>query len=116
MRKALVIALVISGTLVGAFVFNLVMYIMVPSYHEALTEAVTNETSIPVVMVSAEDNTAAEKAIDEDKMPLSGTMTADEALPASFTGTNAEQEEPKKLQIIDKQYHEDCGTGEGYWV
>ena len=22
----------------------------------------------------------------------------------------------KKPVIIDKEYHEDCGTGEGYWV
>ncbi len=25
-------------------------------------------------------------------------------------------EEQQKLQIIDKEYHEDCGTGKGYWV
>ena len=22
----------------------------------------------------------------------------------------------KKAAIVDKEYHEDCGTGEGYWI
>lgn len=114
MRRVIGIALIATGTLLGVFVFNLIMFITVPAYHDTLTEAVTEENSIPVVIV--ENNSEQE----EELSALENTIITDEVVPLSENrdeDTKASEEDSEEdLTVVDREYHEDCGTGEGYWV
>ncbi len=130
MRKILVISIALSGALLGVFIFNLLLFSTVPSYHDALEEAVLGESTIPTIIVDkknepggrgsgtifAEEPTEQEAAIEDEPVALTPTAFTDYPSDTKQNETEeVENIEPKK-EIIDKTYHEDCGTGEGYWV
>ncbi len=126
MRRASQIILILSGTIFSIFIFNLVMCTMVPAYRTMLSEAMGKQEDIPVVDVSTDlvaDSTFSEESTDAVSLNAS-TQTLEEMLlemgaydevPLSADIDSASGEAPQP-QIVDKEYHEDCGTGKGYWV
>ncbi len=132
MRKMLGFAMIFGGTVFSVFIFNILLYTVAPAYKNVLTEAVRdNDIPVveagkePVVMVK-EDTTgqAADRAgtdtkiIDDNEIAADATVRRDNATKEQVpeeTATTTEVKEDKP-QVIDKEYHEDCGTGEGYWV
>ncbi len=126
MRRASQIILILSGTIFSIFIFNLVMCTMVPSYRAMLSEAVGKNEDIPVVDVS-KDNIA-DSSFDEeysDAVSLNAStenleemlieMGAYDEVPLA-AGVDTANAEADSRQIVGKEYHEDCGTGKGYWV
>ena len=142
MKRLVGAAVAVSGIILGIFVLNLVLFCLVPSYHDALEEAVAGDSHIPVVTVDNDNGNVvilykknnestrinATQIADEDRVPLS---SAAENIDSSFAGGEFEasaigtieairKETPDEIEpapsIIDKEYHEDCGTGKGYWV
>ena len=126
MRKMPAIILIISGTIFSIFIFNIVMYAFVPSYRSMLQGAAGQEEDIPVVDVrempedisfdQEEDSLSA--SINDSRENLEAVlveMGASEEVPLASSVESTEKQEPER-QIIGKEYHEDCGTGAGYWV
>ena len=65
--------------------------------------------------------------LTEEKVPLSAAYTDDDDAENAGNESEyaereiavdaaAEDDNDKEPVIIDKEYHEDCGTGEGYWI
>ena len=125
MNKALTFTVIFSGTLFSVFLLNIILYALVPGYHDALNSAVTTKEEIPVVEVDrsviekreakvmdvTKDRTeeyAFEELLDDDVPMAASAEDTAKAACESNTAT--------ALSIIDKEYHEDCGTGDGYWV
>ena len=133
MKRLVGITFSIAGIILSVFVINLLMYSFVPSYHDALEAAVEGNSDIPTVTVDEAGNVMihersgkAPRALaivdleDEENIetPLASNIENDKYVvveKAAKVKEDAEQEQPQK-QIIDKEYHEDCGTGKGYWV
>ncbi len=133
MKRLIGITVSIAGLILSVFVINLLMYSFVPSYHDALEAAVEGNSDIPTVTVDEAGNVMIHErsgkvpralAIvdleDEENIetPLASNIENDKYVvveKAAKVKEDAEQEQPQK-QIIDKEYHEDCGTGKGYWV
>ena len=133
MKRLIGITVSIAGLILSVFVINLLMYSFVPSYHDALEAAVEGNSDIPTVTVDEAGNVMiheksgkAPRALaivdlgDEEnrETPLASNIENDKYVvveKAAKVKEDAEQEQPQK-QIIDKEYHEDCGTGKGYWV
>ncbi len=119
MRKAITFTLIFIGTISSVFIFNLMMYALVPVYHDAISAAVASSgDDIPVItpdMVRSESEDAAASAMNSagiTKLSLTQTKTLED----SEVALSATVEEGKKPIVIDKVYHEDCGSGKGYWV
>ena len=126
MRKLSTIILILSGTIFSIFIFNLVMCTMVPSYRTMLSDAMGKQEDIPVVDISTDlvdDSSFPEESKDavslnastenlEDKLI---EMGAYDEVPLA-AGVESASEETDQRQIVGKEYHEDCGTGKGYWV
>lgn len=124
MRRIIFLPLILTGMLFSLFIVNLLLFSMVPSYHDALTEAVLGKSDdIPTVIVNRNidtfevtDETADGSSVyvinyEESEVPLSPSFTwPEENAASSDAGSDS------KLEIVDKTYHEDCGTGKGYWV
>ena len=123
MKRFVGLSLFFSGVIFIIFLVNLFLYSFNPTYHSALVEAVTGreEEEIPVVDVnrdvelklsSDDENVINRDMIYEDmednEVPLSAVYINDNA-------DDSENDE-KTPVIVDKEYHEDCGTGEGYWI
>lgn len=120
--------LILSGTIFSIFIFNLVMCTMVPSYRTMLSEVIGTQEDIPVVDISSDmvaDSSFPEEASDAVSLNASTEnieemlleMGAYDEVPLVSDVDNATGEsEQKELQIVGKEYHEDCGTGKGYWV
>lgn len=133
MKRLIGITVSIAGLILSVFVINLLMYSFVPSYHDALEAAVEGNSDIPTVTVDEAGNVMihersdkAPRALaivdleDEENIetPLASNIENDKYVVVEKVAKvkkDAEQEQPQK-QIIDKEYHEDCGTGKGYWV
>jgi hypothetical protein len=133
MKRLIGITVSIAGLILSVFVINLLMYSFVPSYHDALEAAVEGNSDIPTVTVDEAGNVMIHERsgkvpralaiVDlEDaeniETPLASNIENDKYVvveKAAKVKEDAEQEQPQK-QIIDKEYHEDCGTGKGYWV
>ncbi|ADL33621.1 hypothetical protein bpr_I0879 [Butyrivibrio proteoclasticus B316] len=133
MKRLIGITFSIAGLILSVFVINLLMYSFVPSYHDALEAAVEGNSDIPTVTVDEAGNVMIHERSDkapralaivdlEDEenreTPLASNIENDKYVvveKAAKVKEDAEQEQPQK-QIIDKEYHEDCGTGKGYWV
>jgi hypothetical protein len=91
-----------------------------------LSEAIGKQEDIPVVDVSTDlvaDSTFSEESTDAVSLNAS-TKTLEEMLlemgaydevPLA-ADVNSAGAEADTRQIVDKEYHEDCGTGKGYWV
>ncbi len=121
------------------FIFVVGMYAMVPGFREVVTRAIGRDGDIPVVSSddSFEEDGAAQLVteIEEDEeVALSSgeeeglfreeekaTVESDavsgegDELPAGSESDEVVESDPERL-IVDKEYHEDCGTGAGYWV
>ncbi len=118
MRKVLTFTIIFTGTVLTVFLLNLMMYAMVPEYHDVIAAAVASSSDSRDIPVITPDMTKESKEdifakdlkytteIDEEPAPLSKDIAADKAISSS----------EKKPIAIDKEYHEDCGTGKGYWV
>ncbi len=126
MRRASQIILILSGTIFSIFIFNLVMCTMVPAYRTMLSEAMGKQEDIPVVDVSTDlvaDSSFSEESTDavslnentETLEEMLVEMGAYEEVPLAADVSSAEAETDTR-QIVGKEYHEDCGTGKGYWV
>lgn len=124
MKKIMFLPVILTGMLSSLFIFNLILYAMVPAYHTALSEAVHGKNeAIPTVVVNRKNSSievTEEPAVDssiyvinyEDNMtPLSPSFE----WPDESAATD-EDASDRKPEIIEKTYHEDCGTGKGYWV
>ena len=125
MSKALTFIMIFTGTVFSVFLLNIVLYALVPSYHDALSSVIHPDDSIPVVEVTRPVTAAAEAELVDltEGKELEATFEyltdEDVALAASAEDTAkaaSESNTATALQIINKEYHEDCGTGEGYWV
>ena len=132
MKRFVGLTLVFSGTILGIFVINLLLYAYNPEYHRALEAAVVGDSNIPVI--SADGSVTANSLMATGiETKTSETVFVDiedqddsvNAVPlaASYgkeTVTSQVQDDDtddvKKAAIVDKEYHEDCGTGEGYWI
>ncbi len=137
MKRALWVILILIGMLILVFTLNLVAYTAVPSYRSALKNVVNGDTS-DTVSIQASEQVSKEGVPDKGAVPEkkktydivspqkesglieSQTTSANDdeyESKSSKTDTNEkESREEKKPSIIDKEYHEDCGTGEGYWI
>ena len=125
MNKALTFIMIFTGTVFSVFLLNIVMYALVPGYHDALSSVIRPDNAIPVVEV---DRAAAAESETRLRELTAGKETAarleylvDEEVALSETAEDtvkaaSESNTATALQIISKEYHEDCGTGEGYWV
>ena len=127
MNKFLTFLMIFMGTVFSLVALNIVLYAMVPGYHDALSSIVDRDDDIPVVEVATparpakqaepqitdltagKDTEASLEYLEDEEVALSESAEdAEKDASASNTAT--------ALQIIDKEYHEDCGTGKGYWV
>lgn len=137
MRKGVTFAMIFTGTILSVFVINLAFFAMVPEYHDALVAAVST-SRIPVVR--ADQSMEIEDAFTRT-VPASGedvysnvntvnlntsykserVLTPEDILgehESSLTPLAASPDTTReeKAVIVDREYHEDCGTGKGYWV
>lgn len=142
MKKVVTFALIFTGTVLSVFVINIALFALVPEYHDALSAAVSTSripvvdadeiqyegddvtTTAPGIVVNREINdiTGKEAANDSESERV---LTPEDILqefgnadmtPLSASPNADSKSAEKKAAIIDKEYHEDCGTGEGYWV
>ena len=117
MRKVLTFTFIFAGTVSCVFIFNIVLYSLMPAYRHFLAGMVKDD-NIPVVTVT-------EQPIENEDVNLDNVQAEPEKKPDSYYKITYIDNEPvatdskpadKEKVIIDKQYHEDCGTGKGYWV
>ena len=99
---------------------------MVPAYRTMLSEAMGKQEDIPVVDVSTDlvadhsfpEESTATVSINESTESLEEMlieMGAYDEVPLA-ADVNSAGAEADTRQIVGKEYHEDCGTGKGYWV
>lgn len=126
MRRILAISLIVSGTIFSLFIFNLIMFATIPEYRSFLTGSVKSEAEIPVVDANGSviENGSFTMEEDTDSVALNAST---ESIEARLIELGAADEVPlaenaddaaagNVKQIVDREYHEDCGTGKGYWV
>ena len=140
MKRFVGLSLFFSTMVLILFLSNILLYSHNEDYRDALIEMVTgkNEDDIPVVDVSRdviisydEDNVTYRdlnyNVLTEDEVPLSAAymddaydknaVSASEYVERNITVNGTEEDNSdKEPVIVDKEYHEDCGTGEGYWI
>lgn len=146
MRKFLGFLFVVTGSIFSLFVINVLLCLFIPSYHDALTSMVGNgkkestsvirfdeEPQIPLsdgefksVDVDREDDNewinTKEKDVDyadPDRVTGLVTDTTKGTEIEQTTGDNSKDQDDEKAnrpEIVDKTYHEDCGSDGGYWV
>ena len=117
MRRILTFTSIFAGTVLCVFIFNIVLYSAVPAYRYLLEDVVADD-NIPTVTVTNEPDLQQDISIDNkvfepEKKPDSYyKLTYINNEPVALDG------QPKEIErvIVDKEYHEDCGTGKGYWV
>lgn len=120
MRKFTKIAMIFVGTVLGIFIFNLVLYANNPGYRSALGGMVEEKSYDQGVAASdataqtAENSVNAEESVSE-AAPVANSKVEDMVPDARAEERTLEPESEEKV-IVDKTYHEDCGTGKGYWV
>ncbi|MCR5558666.1 MAG: hypothetical protein K6F75_14035 [Butyrivibrio sp.] len=120
MKRFVGLSLMFAGLVFVIFIVNLFLYSFNSEYHAALRGAVTGEEDeiIPVVDVnkdlelSTDNENVINKSVIYDELQ-------EEEVPLSAVYDNSDEEESQEEffpVIVDKEYHEDCGTGEGYWI
>ena len=117
MRRILTFTSIFAGTVLCVFIFNIVLYSAVPAYRYLLEDVVADD-NIPTVTVTNEPDLQQDISLDNEvfepeKKPDSYyKLTYINNEPVALDG------QPKEIErvIVDKEYHEDCGTGKGYWV
>ncbi len=109
MRKLLGLVIAIPIAVLFIFILNIMLYITVPFYREALNGAVSSQ-DIPVVEASKTQVIYLDEKSQEVK--------ENDEVPIVFHGVKKEEtsEKSEEKLIVDKTYYEDCGTGKGYWV
>ena len=119
MRKFTKIAMIFVGAVLGIFVFNLVLYANNPGYRQALGGMVEEknyeqEASSEVTSVQSTDV----KEEMPDTKPKVDEVEPEIKAEAETIEPEVETSEPEveEKTVVDKTYHEDCGTGKGYWV
>ena len=117
MRKILTFLIIFGGTVSCVLMFSIVLYAITPEYRQVVT-ALVEDDDIPVVTVS-------QQPVADENIENEETKPAYEKKPDSYYKITYIENEPvatesepteKEAAIIDRQYHEDCGTGKGYWV
>lgn len=122
MRKVSTFLLIFAGTIFSVFMIGLALYALVPEYHDAIAAAVATSDDIPVVTPDMVKEIPQEKeTVDTDNSASyldseiadyqSKIVLEDEDV--ALSGSANKEKEPI---VINKEYHEDCGTGKGYWV
>lgn len=114
MRRTCGLLIAIVGTIFSVFIFNLLMCIFVPEYHDALSNVVNTE----------DDGIVTVEILEPSEVPLTDSIPKESLTPSTHqerTRTGAKKVIVKdttssKPEIIDKTYHEDCGSDKGYWV
>jgi hypothetical protein len=130
MNRLLRITIAVAGTVLGVFILNILLFSFLPAYHNALEGAVARDRNIPVITVDGrngeaiiQNNDSADQMVtavqieetETEMIPLSSEAPKDSSSLAEDENFDAKIEGDGP-QIIDKEYHEDCGTGKGYWV
>lgn len=124
MRRLALLSLTVSGIVLLLFGANIVLFMLVPAYHDALTGVVTKDEQIPTVVIDENNGIVVIEGIEKtnvvdvdasiendlgiDDMDLT---IEDEKMPLSENAVvNCEK------RIVDKTYYEDCGSDKGYWI
>ncbi len=122
MRKFTTVILILSGTMFSAFVFLIGLYAASPGFREQITGAVTGDSDIPVIR---NDAAVMDVSMDVPETEESEDATHSDDIDPSMILMDLGNDEETALSpgatldgryIVDKEYHEDCGTGDGYWV
>ncbi len=140
MKKIFSGVLVFTGVVFLLFVVNIVLYSAVPGYRAALSKAVgkdaangsgagVNVSAAGNVNVNIDENQAdgSNDAMSSGKYGISVTGIENSIATKTFEKTDHEKnlidkrdtetdDTDRQPVIVDKEYHEDCGTGKGYWV
>ncbi len=127
MKKVSAFILILSGAIFSVFVFNIVLYAVVPEYRSAINVFVDKsddkgDDRISVVTSNAEESDESVViTLDEDnKIPMAENAEETDAKAKAEKAIEALEDQNKdnsdKPQIVSKEYHEDCGTKKGYWV
>ena len=116
MRKILTFLMIFAATISCIFMFNIVLCALIPEYKNLLSSAVSDD-EIPVVTVEEIPEVTEDINLDKTKET--------EEKPEDYYKITYINNEPvatdaepsmDKPAIVNKEYHEDCGTGKGYWV
>ncbi len=127
MRRFTTVILILSGTMFSAFIFVLGLYAASPGFREQLTGAVAGDSDIPVIRndaVAVDMNKDIQEAKEQEAEETEAASPSDDIDPSMILMDLGHDEETALSSeatsdgryIVDKEYHEDCGTGEGYWV
>jgi len=117
MKKAAVTALIFMGTLISLCIFNIILCVAAPEYRDFLASAFLEEDSIPKVDVPDMEIHVDDQSSQEKKLTLEELKKKyDISAIACSSSCDEECNDKEENLIIDKTYHEDCGTGKGYWV
>ena len=128
MRRVSTFLFIFIGAVFSVFIMNIVMYALIPEYHDAVSAAMSTSDDIPVVtpdMVGESHISTGASDSSEDVTYLNAEKEnsrkavelVDEAVALSgMSSFEGEEAEENAAIVIDKEYHEDCGTGKGYWV
>ena len=99
------------------FVFNIVLYSAVPTYRYLLAGFVADD-NIPTVTVT--DVPKVQEDVNLDNMVSEPEKKPDSYYKITYINNDSIplEDQPSEAEhvIVDKEYHEDCGTGKGYWV
>ena len=117
MRRILTFLSIFTGTVLCVFVFNIILYSAVPAYRYLL-EGLVADDNIPTVTVT--DVPKAQEDTDLDNIASEPEKKPDSYYKITYINNDSIplEDQPSEAEhvIIDKEYHEDCGTGKGYWV
>jgi hypothetical protein len=137
MKRVLTGIIALTGVALLVFILNIILYAAVPGYRQILLGAVNDnaraadisaaEASEPKALegIAKEPVQEIDKAGEQDLMKEQNQAEVQEQIPAADNSGeafdySAPEDTPddgeKQSIIIDKEYHEDCGTGKGYWV
>ncbi|MBP3273682.1 MAG: hypothetical protein J6L93_01635 [Butyrivibrio sp.] len=117
MRRILTFLSIFAGTVLCVFVFNIVLYSAVPTYRYLLAGFVADD-NIPTVTVT--DVPKVQEDINLDNAVIEPEVKPDSYYKITYINNDSipldDQPAEAEHVIVDKEYHEDCGTGKGYWV
>ena len=123
MKRFVGFTLFFSGIIFSFFILNILLYMFNPAYHKAL-EYVVNGNNIPVVEKNVEiSRTGSEDVLVSNSSAVNQAAImkdASDEKESSFTVqtsvSGSKDASDEKPAIIDKEYHEDCGSEKGYWI
>ena len=117
MRRILTFLSIFAGTVLCVFIFNIVLYSVVPAYRYLL-EGLVADDDIPTVTVT--DVPKVQEDVNLDNMVSEPEKKPDSYYKITYINNDSIplEDQPSEAEhvIVDKEYHEDCGTGKGYWV